>query len=651
MNAPVRLLVLAALVPLSLACQPDPCRDDAGEGTHGLVLPTSGADHFFHHPWPSDARRTPEGMLRVERFPNPTRSGTLDEYLEVIGPNTHGYSRNAAVYLSFDGPIDPASLPADPHATTEAEAAVQLVDVDPSSPERGRRFPLELRYGADSTVYLPAHHLIAKPPFGATLRPGTQYALVVTDRLRDPEGRALVAAAPLRKAVHAQCAPTADPELSGLLAPLRAFLESDGPAPERVVAATVFTTQDTVKEIRTLAEVARSLPPPEVTALEKVDEKADVMLIRGRVELPGFQRGRVPYLKPSDGGGLWIGADGRPQLDHTEDTRVGFMIPRGRPMPARGWPVVLMSHGTGASYRSAYDPAVATRLAELGIATVSYDPTLHGPRDPTGANVEVTFFNLFNILAGRDNVRQGAADCVVMTKLLQSGLEIPAAITGEGPARFDAQRVAFLGHSQGGLVGAGFIAAEPSIRAAVFSGTSGVMTITLLERRSPLDFLGLVRRLIAIDDRPEEVLDDLHPVLSLVQTFIEPADPIAYGPAWLRDPPDGAARDILMVEGFKDSASPARGHEALATAAGLPLVAPYFRWPAAAEFVGPEVQEAPAQSNLTVGGTAVTAGLIQYPEQDHWPMFEDPDANRRVIEFLRSSLIDGRATILPTGYR
>src|SRR5205807_220621 len=99
-----------------------------------------GRDGFFAHPWPSDARKKADGHLRLDGFPNPTESSTLDEYLHTIGDETVGYGRNAAVYMSFSGPLDGRTLPQTPLAAATATASVYLVDVDPASPARGKRW-------------------------------------------------------------------------------------------------------------------------------------------------------------------------------------------------------------------------------------------------------------------------------------------------------------------------------------------------------------------------------------------------------------------------------------------------------------------------------------------------------------------------------
>ncbi len=642
-------VAITAFAAVASGCGPT-CKESAPDGVTMKLVQKEDIEGFLDQPWPSDARKRPDGTLRLRDFQNPTQSSTLDEYLTVIADETRGFGRTTAVYVGFDGAIAQSSLPVTPIAATADDATVYLVNVDPDSPSRGARVPIETRVSKQQTMYLAANHLIALPPFGIVLEPNTTYALVATDGLEAADGGSVESSQRLQNALNPQCEASADAEVWSLFEPLRALLADEGKDPDEVVAATVYTTADTIGEIRRLGDAARALPVPEIRDLVVEEQRPVVSLIRGTMQMPGFQSGDVPYQKYGDGGGIAWGPDGVPVVDHYETTRVGFMIPN-LPMPATGWPVVVMSHGTGADYASAFEPQIASVLAERGIAIVSYDPTLHGPRDPTGADETLTFFNLFNILAGRDNMRQGAADCVVITKLVQSGFEVPGRFTPTGvAARFDASKVAFLGHSQGGLVGSACLAVEPAFKAAVFSGTAGVLNITLQERKDPVDFESLLGTLLSLDDAEKELVDDMHPVLNLMQTFIEPADPIAYAPSFLSDPPDGANRDILLIEGFLDSASPARGHEAFAAAMGIPVVSPAHRIPTASKLLGVEPIPAPAMANAETAAGAVTAGLIQYPARDHWPYRNDLDANARYVEFIVTALFNGRAQIIRSQY-
>lgn len=650
-------LMLTALLAVTLGAIAgcSPCQSESSGATE-LRFEDPGArlPDFAAHPWPSNARKRAGGQIDLSALPNPTNSSTLEDYATIISDETYAFSTSAAMYLSFTGPIDPASLPADPIAATRDDSSLQIVDIDPNSPVRGERRPLSTRFQEKATLYLPPNNLTVIPPYGIPLASDRTYALIGRTGLRAKDGSAIKAGANLSRALRGSCAEDAPAKIAQAFAPLRQFLsdmyEDADEAAGDIVLATVFTTQGTVREIRQLADVARALPVVELRELELYGEvREESILLQGIVHLPSFQQGSVPYANLGDGGGLYRNADGVPLVDHFERTRVSFSIPRrdrGHMPGPKGWPVVLHSHGTGGDYRCAFDPTIADKLGEKGIAVVGYDQTLHGPRDPTHSDPDLTFFNLFNPLAARDNVRQGTADLVSMTNLLASGVVLPAGITGAEDETFDPDRIAFMGHSQGSLVAAPWLVTEPRIKAVVFSGLGAILTITLLERKDIIDFKGLLESLLRLP--PEEPLEELHPVLNLIQTFIEPADPISYASSYLSDPPGGALCDILQVEGFLDFASPARGQEAFATAARIPLVAPQYRVPPAAVLVGPAPEDAPARGNVESRGGRVTYGLIQYPEETHYPIFNNADANARYVEFLRSALFDGRAQIIPS---
>ena len=59
---------------------------------------------------------------------------------------------------------------------------------------------------------------------------------------------------------------------------------------------------------------------------------------------------------------------------------------------------------------------------------IGIDQVLHGPRDPSSSNPEITFFNLQNLEAARENVKQGAADDFQLLRLVE-GMDIPKAPT------------------------------------------------------------------------------------------------------------------------------------------------------------------------------------------------------------------------------
>ena len=127
----------------------------------------------------------------------------------------------------------------------------------------------------------------------------------------------------------------------------------------------------------------------------------------GTYTAPNFQTGDPPYL--SSGGEIVVGTDGAAVVQRMEPMRFALTIPTGT-KPAAGWPICIYSHGTGGDWQSFIADGTASHLAAQGLAAISTDQVLHGPRNPNGADPEVAFFNFANPFAGRDNALQGAAD-------------------------------------------------------------------------------------------------------------------------------------------------------------------------------------------------------------------------------------------------
>src|SRR4051812_2443747 len=94
---------------------------------------------FFDHPFPSDLRKDAAGAIVFKGFPNPQGLPLLARCVTAGGGLLKGFSTAAAAALRFEGPLDPQSLPADPTASLANDSSVQIVDVDPTSPDHGKR--------------------------------------------------------------------------------------------------------------------------------------------------------------------------------------------------------------------------------------------------------------------------------------------------------------------------------------------------------------------------------------------------------------------------------------------------------------------------------------------------------------------------------
>ena len=209
---------------------------------------------------------------------------------------------------------------------------------------------------------------------------------------------------------------------------------------------------------------------------------ADPRCDEAEYRAPLWQHGAKPYA--SEGGGFVFEGDAPVQATSDEVMRLAISIPQGEP-PERGWPVVIYHHGTGGSYRSFLESSgsFAQDLNRQGLAMIGLDQPLHGLRAVAGTNTEWHTFNPFNLEASAANLRQGALDLLLLHRMIQEG----ALNSAEPRIALDPQRIFLFGHSQGGLTGALALPELAELPCAIMSGTGGALSLTLLERKDPIN--------------------------------------------------------------------------------------------------------------------------------------------------------------------
>ncbi len=618
----------------------------------------SEAEEWLSFPWPSDSRRMASGSLDMRDFPNPSGADLVEDYLVLIA-SLDGFGTNAPVHLSFTGPISPASIPTDPAAFLEPGAPLELVDIDPDSPERGRRFPLRWRYDESEGVFLPAHALSVAPAWGFPLRPKTTYALTLSREVLGMDDEALNAPALFTEAIGVPRAcedQSVDADQVALLRPLFAplvdLLIEEGSDPGAMAAATIFTTQSTIADVEAIyRDIHQNLPaPPLTTEWQPVGQNDETFrtrlfewttgrtvrydLYEGRFDSPNYQEGAVPYA--SSGGDLKRDAQGLPTPARTESLRFVLTVPQGPPGDGGPcYPIVEYAHGTGGSaYGFSYD--TAGRLAGRGLAAIGIDQPMHGPRDGGRIfDVGLMTFNFLNPEAARSNFRQSAADTFSLTRFVRESLEVPASVARGGQRLcFDPDRVSFFGHSHGGISGALAAAVEKDIGSWVLSGAGGGFSITLMERKDIIDIEDAIIQLMALDPTVEE-LTELHPFIGLMQTLTEVTDPIDYSPYWF-DRRDGApAPNMLVTSGSVDAATPWRTATAMAVAAGLPVMRPIEVPSANFDLAGLTPVDSPLRQNLS--GNTATGAFLQWKNENHFVVFNRSEAIHASMEFLRAA--------------
>lgn len=620
-----------------LGCEPP--MEEPKEGALALhVLPGSENDaesEFFALPFPNDvrlAKKPPMGVpvgaaelasgYDLTNLPKPV--GQPGKYVAFLHEKIQGAGTGAAVFFRFDAPLDETTLPSI-EQSTQKESTAFVVNVSAGSKRYGQLAPVIAAFHREGNRYIGDNWLSLRPLPGFPLDEKTTYAAIVTRKMKAQTGGDVRPDKDLL-AMLSDTPPTQDAKKTAwsLYAPLRGWLANTGMG-EEVAAATVFTTQEVTAPVFRLRQAVYAQAPipmvQDFTYLRSQDGLAD--LYAGTFSSPNFQLGTPPYW--SIGGGMdWDGA-GVPKIVRQETLRFALSVPNAE-MPADGWPVILYAHGTGGDYQTFVREQLGLRAAlveqkgqpPMRFAMFGIDQVLHGPRDPSRNDPEITFFNLQNLLAAKENVKQGAADNFQLLRLAEE-MNVPSAPKTGRPIRFDRKRIYFMGHSQGGLTGPLFVAAEPKVRAAVFSGAGSVLILSLLNKTEPINIAELVGGLLQETPFPD------HPLLNLLQAYFESSDPNNYGKLYFREPPTGMApKSIFQTLGLWDHFTPVPNIAAFALAMGVQPVEPkLYDLP---HFSSSGLSWAKGQVSGNVAGGKATAALKQYvapPKEDgHFVIFD-----------------------------
>lgn len=566
------------------ACTADEPPAPVRTGPPALVFAPGGA--FYDTPFPSDARRAPSGAPDLTGMPGLDDADFLADAARLAMRDETGASPAGVVSFRFDAPPPLPDLAA--AASTAPWATVFVVDLDPRSPHRGERRPVLAHVVTDADASRPRGLVQLLPLPGVGLRPATTYAAVVLRRVTTPP---LARSSALERLLASPPPPSATlARWHASLAPLRAQLPELGLTPADVAAATVFTTGDPAARVTRFVEHVARAPAPELLALERRAASDRFLALRGVVRLPMYQRGEPPYA--FGGGALATDDDGLPAPVRFVDAPFELSIPR-TPMPKDGYPLYLYVHGTGGRAAQANDRGrvgaegadavaplsgvVAGVAAAEGYATACvagpFSPDRTGWRALDGYGA----YAFFRPEAMRDNFAQMLLEQVHFANLLRELSVAPDRLPGvdltaapDGRARFDSSRVVVGGQSLGSYL-AGILAATlPRFGGAVLSGAGGNWIEFAFGPKDPVDLQALLEWAALEDD---DELDRFHPLLSVFQLALGPADNTHYTRRLFTDPAPLATRPhVLIVEGDPDAQIPTALQAPLVRSFGARLV-------------------------------------------------------------------------------
>lgn len=634
-----RRLLLAMLA--LTACQPP----DVFVARPTRVTFEPGGRDFWSAPMPSALRRQSDGTFNLDRWPG-MRSQLVTTWLTAIDARVDGWGVNAGVFFPLSGAVDVASLPKSPADALGAEASVFFVDVTKSSPDYGKRFPLEVSFTADAAPFRPANLLAVIPVAGFARRAKTTYAVVVTDRVKDAAGQPLGRS----EAFHAALEGTKEANAQAVeaLAPLRAFLDDTKADRRRVVGATVFTTIDPMAALTRLSAWVETLPPPSLEeSFTRLEGFPRFDLYVGRYRVPHVQSGP----KPGRGRIVWSADGETPVQQGTQSVRLSVSLPKG-PMPANGWPLMLYLHGSGGEYREGVDrgPLAPTTtrdkqgdgppgtgpadwLAARGVAVMGFDFPLHGDRESPPDTTGRMLYDVFgDIDSSVDNMQVSAMEVQYLTRLLATGVTVT---TASGPARFDLSRLTAMGHSMGSTIGIPVATVDPRIQAHVFSGAGGLLLEVATSTTYPVRLQELVSQLLGFEGA--RLIDRTHPLLHAFQSLWDFTDPSAKARHVALEPlPGKQPHPAFLPQGLLDGYFHPWAQTAVAVQLGVTQAGEVFDATStdALALAGRPVRAAfPVASN--VNGVTIGASQSQTPfDLGHYVVFDREDVQHQVECFL-----------------
>jgi hypothetical protein len=646
-------------------------------------------DAFYDHPWPSDYRLDSGGNIIFTGFPNPYNEPILTTYLTALPGTIQGFSTAAFGYLRFAEDLDPTTLPATPPDTLSPSSTVQLINVDPSSPEHDQRHLAQLFYQQPAGVYWQADTLSVGPALGYPLLPSTKYAIVVTRGLKASDGTPFAPSADLSAVLGLSATNATNKPVHDLFAPAVADLAALGIPASNIAHLTVFTTNDPAAVLFAMADAVPSqIAAPTVltngaaaaeadagvgdaggdagalAASSLVSDPADIEhgiydVYRGWYgPAPNYQAGVPPYT--GSGGNFVFDAQGNAIIQDTFPMRFTLVVPNATacPMPTNGYPILMYAHGTGGDNLSVIqeENGVGDAMARQCIASIGTDQIFQGvrpgapsPSDPNAETLEeLAFFNVGNPSAMRANTIQSAIDVVVEARLFtETKMTVPAGTSVTGTTiSFDSTKLLFMGHSQGSLNGPLYLAADPSALGGVLSGASSDVSITLLDKTSPTPSVAQLWIVaVGLTSGTEAAeLNIFHPTLSFAQTVMDRIDPLVYMRYVVQKPRSGhAPKSIYQTEGVNpdgtgDTYAPPPGIEVGSVALGLPVQVPIVH-PVMEESWGGIGSVAVADGGLSgnLAGGQASGLLAQFVPavgiDGHFVFFNVPECRLQAAQF------------------
>jgi len=590
------------------------CKDDMGPVTAYFRVPRNNGEDgdFFRLPFPNDVRLV-NGHPAMSGFPTPGSAllgyDVVQRYVDDVQKNADGFSAYTTVTMRFSGEID--------FDTLKPQGVVKLIDLTTKN-------ELGLLWAATTgrSAYVCNNSIGIRPRQGEPFEGGKQYAVIISNAAK-VKGGGDIAQAPDLGALLDTTQPGAPVgDHWAKYQKLRDWMSANGVTKSQIVNASVFTVGTTKKTFVTDAvpttsswtkcENGATSPCPDTSGMRgcPATPSPDFDEYHALVKLPIYQQGTAPYIDPTDGG------DFTSSVVREEDVCLSLALPKGTATSDPPVPLVIYAHGTGGSFRSQILDGTATKLMTRTpkMAVLGIDQVQHATRrNGSTKTPDDLFFNFTNPAAARGNPLQGAADQISLVNVAKQGMN-----------GFKFSKILFWGHSQGATEGAIAMTQanvnKSDVSAIVLSGSGASIIDALLTKTSPVNIAAALPFVL----NETSGVNDTHPVLSVLQNSIDPADPLNSGRF--------LDKHVFVPYGQKDTYTPSRVQATYILAAGLGIVQP----PAGVtdEPIGTLVDVAPGTSGNLSGRTGLTREYVPSGYDGHFVSQKDNTASENVMHFL-----------------
>lgn len=615
--------------------------------------------------WTVDDSSTATGVRNA--VPLPVGPSDLQVIFNGLLPETNtldGFSPIAHFVVELSDAPDVSTLPLTPTASLDPLATVVLFDLSPDSPTYGERVPFLLQPRTDTSVeQVVSHSLLVFPSI--PLRSGGRYGFIVTRRalvdparpfdkseffraaLEAPEGELGAAAARVRRmatdvidAVQAVAVPTIDRGDIAL-----------------ALRISVRTTDNIPSDMLAVKQQVLAAPPAayEISAVEAQAEDSPLAaIVRGTWQAPEWREGELKQYLARD-------PEGRPVQTGTKAVPFTLALPKAAldgPVP-----IAMYQHGNPGSSESEVPSAARRSLAAAGFAVIGFTDVLNRELSPGISDPGQAIIAQIAPVLGGIVTRAKVPDFWVETRAEMlaflrffdglGSLDVLPVGAPDGMPELDveAPRV-YLGISEGGNNGQGFLPYAPEIRAGAVVVGGARLGEVLIHQGADLflNTLGAIYRSLTPAD--------IWVGLSLFQTIFDNQDAHNHVRFLYRDRLEVAGTlrkpSVLVLEGLNDTLVPNHATDSMAWSMGpIPHLQPVQR---AVPFL--QVVSGPISANIDaettaafyqyvpagVPGIPTTPGCEAQPEGHYCAQSAPASLHQRAVFF--QSALEGVPTII-----